>query len=131
MGTTGAMGISPERARNQDQEDAIEVFRGPGHTYTVPVRVAVDDRKEVDRQFVRRQTCISLEDSPIICGGVPYWCIEFRIDRFEKCPGGIRAGRSRFLPNVGDSLCVAGKSGGTDRAGYWEVGSWEEWWLVG
>ena len=72
VGKVMTLRISPERLRNQDQEDAIEVSRGPGHAYRMPVRGAVDDKKEVNRQFVIRRTPISLEGSPTTCEGVPY-----------------------------------------------------------
>ena len=52
MGITRALRISPERARNRDQEDTVEGSRGPGHAYRMSVRGAIDDRKEVDRQSI-------------------------------------------------------------------------------
>ena len=106
MGTTGAVVISPERTRNRDQEDVIEMSGGLGRADRVPICGAIDDRKEVDRQFVRRRTSISLEDSRTIYGA--YWTgvLNFQsiVLKTVRAKSALEGGD--FLPNVGDRFCV-------------------------
>ena len=89
---------------------------GLGHAYRVPVRGAIDDRREVDCQLFRRQTSSHLKTPQQYAEA--YWTGVLNFESIDsKSVRAKSALESRFFPNVGDSFCVVGKSGGTDRAG--------------
>lgn len=57
----------------------------------------VDGEDKVNHRFLGGRIAVLLKYSRTVCKGVTDWSVEFRDDRFQKCPGGIRYWKELIL----------------------------------